>query len=103
MLRKSVCSSEYMDGDERLNETQLRIKEEFYSSLTVESITDADYKHAKRVWEDFGLQNQSQYHELYVQSDTLLLADIFESFRNKCLEICEVYPAHFLSAPGLAW
>ena len=53
----------------------------------MESITDTDYKHAKRVWEDSKLQNQGQYYDLYVQNDTLLLSNIFESFRNKWLEI----------------
>ena len=67
------------------------------------TITDADYKHAKIFWKDFRLQNLGQYHDLYVQSDTLLLVDIFEGFRNKCLEIYELDPAHFLLAPGLVW
>ena len=49
------------------------------------------------------LKNPGEYHDLYVQSDTLLLADVSENFRNKCIEIYELDPAHFLSAPGLAW
>ena len=65
------------------------------------SVTDADYKHVKRVWEDCGLENLNQYHDVYIQSDTVLLADIFESFRNKFLEIYELDPAHFLSAHEL--
>ena len=59
--------------------------------------------HAQKVFEEFNLKNLSEYHDLYVQSDTLLLADVFENFRNKCIEIFEVDPAHVLSAPGLAW
>ena len=58
--------------------------------------------HAQKVFEEFNLKNLSEYHDLYVQSDTLLLADVFENFRNKCIEIYELDPAHFLSAPGLA-
>ena len=62
--------------------------------------TDADYVHAKRVCKDFEIR---EYHDMYVQSDTLLLANIFENFRNMCLKIYKLDPAEFLSAPGLAW
>ena len=78
-------------------------KEAFCSSLNKEDITDVDHKHAKRVFKDFNDKNLGDYHGLYVQSDTLLLADVFENFRNKCIEIYELDPAHFLSPPGLAW
>ena len=57
----------------------------------------------KKVWEAFKIKNLGEYHNLYVQCDTLLLADVFENFRDKCIEINELDPAHFLSAPGLAW
>ena len=69
----------------------------------MEDITDADYAHTKRVCKDFEIKNLGEYHDLYVQSDTLLLADVFENFRNMCFEIYELDPAKFLSAPGLAW
>ena len=75
----------------------------FYSHLNMEDITDADYEHTKRVCKDFEIENLGQYHHLYVQIDTLLLANIFENFRNICLKIYELDPAKFLSAPGLAW
>ena len=78
-------------------------KKDFYSHLNMEDITDADYPHAKIVCKDFKKGNLGDYHGLYVQSDTLLLADIFENFRNMCLEIYEFDPDYFLSAPGLAW
>ena len=65
-------------------------------------ITDADHVHTKRVCEDFEIKSL-EYHDLYVQSDTLLLVDVFENFRNMCLEIYELDPAKFLSAPGVAW
>ena len=55
------------------------------------------------MFKELKLKNLGDYHDLYVQSDTLLLADVFENFRNKCIEIHELDPAHFLSAPGLAW
>ena len=69
----------------------------------MEDITDADYAHAKRVCKDFEIKNLGDYYELYVQSNTLFLADVFENVRNMCLEIYELDPAHFLSAPGLDW
>ena len=103
MLRKGVYPYEYMDSWERFNETSLPDKKAFYSELYLEDITDKDYTHAKKVFEEFNLKSLGYYHDLYVQSDTLLLADVFENFRNKCIEIYELDPAHFLSAPGLAW
>ena len=69
----------------------------------MENITDADHAHAKRVRKDFEIKSLGEYHDLYVQSNTLLLADIYEHFRNMSLEIYEVDNAKFLSAPGLAW
>ena len=71
--------------------------------MCLENITDEDYTHAQKVFEELKLKNLGDYHDLYVQSDTLLLADVFENFRNKCIEIYELDLAHFLSAPGLAW
>ena len=80
-----------------------QIKKAFYSELNLEDVTDKDYAHAQKVFEELKLKNLGDYHNLYVQSDTLLLADVFENFRNKCIDIYELDPAHFLSAPGLAW
>ena len=92
-----------MDSWERFNETKFPDKKFFYSELNLEDITDEDYSHAQKVWDVFEIRNLGEYHDLYVQSDTLLLADVFEKFRNICMEIYEFDPAHFLSAPGLAW
>ena len=103
LLRKGVYPYEYMDSWERFNETSLPDKEPFYSELNNEHITDEDYAHAQKVWDTFKIKNLVEYHDLYVQSDTVLLADVFENFRDKCIEIYELDPAHFLSAPGLAW
>ena len=90
-----------MDSCERFEETLLPNKEDFYISLNMEGISDVDYRHATRVLKDFEMKNLGEYHDLYVQSDTLLLADVFENFRNKCIEIYKPDPAHVLSAPGL--
>ena len=92
-----------MDSWERFDETSLPDKKGFYSSLNMENITGLDYRHAKRVFKNFNNKNLGDYHDLYVQSDTLLLADVFENFRNKCIDIYELDPAHFLSTSGLAW
>ena len=69
----------------------------------MEDITDTDYVLEKRVFKDFEIKNLGEYHDLYVQSDTLLLADVFENFRNTCLKMYQLDPAKFFSAPGLAW
>ena len=92
-----------MDSWERINEVSLPDKEAFYSSLNMENITDIDYRYANKLFEKFKLKNLGDYHDLYVQSDTLLLAYVFENFRNKCIEIYILDPAHILSAPRLAW
>ena len=69
----------------------------------MEDITDVDHRHAKRVFKSLNNKNLGNYHDLYVQRDTLFLADVFENFRNMCIEIYELDPTHFLSAPELAW
>ena len=105
LLRKVVYPYEYMGSWERFNETTLPNKKAFFSKLYLEDITDEDYIHAQNVYEEFKLKNLGEYYDLYVQSDTLLLDvfDVFENFRNKCIEIYELALAHFFSTPGLAW
>ena len=102
-MRKDVYPYEYMNDWEKFNETSLPEKEVFYSHLNMEDITDADYVHTKRVCKDFKIKKIGEYHDLYVQSNAFLLADVFAKFRNMCLKIYELDPAKFLSAPGLAW
>ena len=92
-----------MDDWEKSNETLLPEKEEFYRHLSMEDITDADYAHAKRVCKDFELKHLGEYHDLYVQSNALLLANVSENFRNMCLKIYKLDLAKFLSTPGLVW
>ena len=69
----------------------------------MEDITDVDYMHAKRVFKNLSNTNLDDYHDLYVQSDTTLLADVFGNFRNMCIKVFELDPTRFLSAPGLVW
>ena len=99
LLRKGVCPFEYIDSWEKFNEKSLPSKKDFYSNLDMEDIDEIDYRHDYR----FELENLGDYHDLYVQSDTLLLADVFENIRDMCLKEYELDPAHFLSLPGLAW
>ena len=103
LLRKGVYSYEYIDSWQKFDETTLPDKEAFYSNLNMEDITDVDYRHGIKVFKEFKLKHLGDYHDLYVQSDTLLLSDVFENFRNTCIKVYELDPAHFLSAPGLAW
>ena len=92
-----------MDGWDKFNETSIPSKESFYSNLTMENITETDYIHANNVFKTFKLDNLGDYHDLYVQSDTLLLADVFENFRKACIKTYELDPAHFISLSGSAW
>ena len=102
-LRKGVYPYEYMDSWEIFNETTIPHKEAFYSKLNLVGITDEDYNHTKKVWNVFEIRNLGEYHDLYAQSDTLMLADGFENFRDKCINIYGLCTSHFVSALGLAW
>ena len=103
LLQKGVYPYKYMDSWGKFDETTLPSKEVFYSNLNLEDISDEDYTHTQKVWDVFEINNIGDYHDLYVQSDTLLLADVYENFRNMCLDIYELDPVYFVSAPGLAW
>ena len=103
LKRKGVYPYEYMNSLERLKETKLPSKESFYSTLTGEGISDEDYQHVQKVWEEFEIKSMEGYLELYNETDVLLLADVFENFRNICLENYKLDPAHYFTAPGLSW
>ena len=87
LLQKGVYPYKYMDDWEKLNETSLPEKKDFYSHLDMGDITDTDYMHAKSVCKDFENKNLGEYQDLHVQSDILLSADVFENCRNMCLTI----------------
>ena len=89
-----------MDSWKRFDKELLPDKDAFYNSLSIKEITNVDYRHAETVFKIFN-KNLGDYHDLYVQSDTLLLADVFENFRNICYNN-ELDPAYILSEPGLA-
>ena len=102
MHTNGVYPYKYMDDWERFNQISLPEKEDFYCRLNIEDITDADYADAKRVCVDFDTKHFGKYHDFYVQSNTLLLADVFENFRNMDLKIYDPDSARFVTAPGLA-
>ena len=102
MVRKGVYPYDYMDSFKKFKE-QLPSKEEFYSILNDKHIEDEDYQHAQNVWNTFNLKNMGEYHDLYLQSDILLLADVFENFRKTCLKYYKLDPCHYFTSPGLSW
>ena len=103
LTRKGIYPYEYMNSSEKLKETELPPREAFYSRLNEEGISDEDYEHARKVWETFEMKNLGDYHNLYNQVDVLLLADVFENFRDICIKNYKLDPAHYYTAPGLAW
>ena len=103
LLRKGIYPYEYIDGWDKFDEKIIPSKVLFNSNLTLENIRETDYAHANNVFKKFNINNLGEYHDLYIRSDTLLLADIFENFRQSCLKNYELDPAHFVSLPGLAW
>ena len=103
MKRKGVYPYDYMDSFSKFNDTELPSIENFYSQLTDSDISEDDYRHAKDVWNTFNLKNMGEYHDLYLQTDILLLVDVFENFRKTCLNYYRLDPLHYVSAPGLAW
>ena len=92
-----------MNSLERLKETQLPPREAFYSKRNDEGISDENYAHAGKVWETFEMKTLKDYHDLYNQVDVLILADVFENFRDICIKNYKLDPAHYYTAPGLAW
>ena len=86
LLRKGIYLYEYIDSWEKLDENTIPPKEAFSSELNLENITHKDYEHVKKVWEAFEIKIIGEYHDLFVQCDTFWLVDVFENFRNKCIE-----------------
>ena len=103
MTRKGVYPYDYMDSFEKFNQKELPTKDQFYSIINDQHITDEDYQHAQAVWKAFKIKSLGQYHDLYLGSDVLLLADVFESFRKTCLEFYKLDPCHYFTSPGLSW
>ena len=87
MSQKGLYPYDFMDSFEKFDQTELPTKEQFYNILNDQHITNEEYDHARKVWETFNIMTMGEYHDLYLKSDVLLLADVFESFRKTCLTI----------------
>ena len=92
-----------MSSWDKFEETQLPPIEAFYSNLNMSNVSEDDCQHTQRVWKEFGIRNLGDYHDLYLRTDVILLANVFEAFRYTCLEHYKLDPAHFYTSPGLAW
>ena len=103
LLRKNVYPYDYMNDERRFAETQLPSKDDFYSSIKCANISDEDYAHSLNVFSTLNLETLGDYSDLYLKTDVLLLADIFENFRKVSHQDYHLDPCHFYSAPGLSW
>ena len=103
LIRKGVYPYDYMDSFDKFNETKLPPINEFYSKLYDSNVDKKDYAHAQKVWSHFGFKNMGEYHDLYLKTDVVLLADIFENFRDVCLKNYKLDPAWYYTSPGLSW
>ena len=103
LKRKGVFPYEYMTDFSKLSATSLPPREAFYSQLTDSHITDKDYDHARKVWSTFNCETMRDYHDLYLKTDVLLLADVMTEFRKTCKKAYELEALHYYTSPGLAW
>lgn len=103
LSRKGVYPYRYMNSFKKFQETTLPPQRTFYNDLDGKTVSDQDYLHAQWVWDVFNIQNLGQYHDLYMETDVHLLADVFENFRDLCLNMYGLDAAPFYTAPGLAW
>ena len=103
LKRKGIFPYEYLDSFDRFKETALPEKEKFYSRLNNTNFSDKDYEHALNVWKTFNMKTFGDYHDIYLKTDVLLLADIFENFRKLCLNYYRLDPCHYYGTPGISW
>ena len=101
MIKKGVYPYEYMDGWKKFEETSLPRKDAFYSMLNMKDISDQVYEHAQLVWNTMEKKALGCYHNTYLKTDVLLLADVFETFRSTCLKNYKLDPGHFYTTTGL--
>ena len=102
MSQKGVYPYDFMDNFEKFDQTELPTKDQFYSILNDQHITDDEYDHAKKVWKTFKIKTVGEYHDLYLSSDVLLLTDVFENFRKTCMQYYKLDPCHYFTSPGLS-
>ena len=103
MSQKGVYPYDFMDSFEKFDQMELLTKDQFFSILNDQHITNDEYNHAKKAWKAFNIETMGEYHDLYLKSDVLLLADVFESFRKTCLQYYKLDPCHYFTSPGLSW
>lgn len=103
LTRKGVFPYDYVSSYEILQETFLPSQDKFYSLLNEKAISDSDYTHAENIWRSFDIKTLGEYSDLYLKIDVLLLTDIFENFRNDCLESHDLDPSHYYTLPGFTW
>ena len=103
LIKKGIYPYEYMNNWDKFKENEFPPKEAFHSKLNMVGVREEDYEHPKRVWKEFGFKDLGEYHDLYLKMDVILLANVFEAFRRVCLKNYGLDPAHFYTAPGLAW
>ena len=103
LTRKGIYPYEYVSSWDKFEESQLPPIESFYSNLNMSDISEEDYQQAQRVWKEFRIHNLGEYHDLYLRTDIILLGNVFEAFRDTCLEHYSLHPAQFYTSPGLAW
>ena len=101
--RKGIYPYDYITDSSKFLEEKLPEQKDFYNILNEEELSSTDYDHAQHIWQTFNIKNLGEYHDLYLKSDVLLLADVFENFRDLCLDYYKLDPAHYYTAPGLAW
>ena len=103
MSQKGVYPYDFMDSFEKFNLRELPNKDQFYSILNDQQITDDEFEHAKKVWDTFYFKTMGEYHDLYLVSDVLLLIDVFENFRKTCMQYYKLDPLKYFTSPGLSW
>jgi len=101
-MRKGIFPYNYVDSITKLADTSIPAKDAFYSRLKSEEFTNEDYKRSKKVWTEFKMKTFQEYLELYNKVDVLLLADVFENFRDICMRHYDLDPAWYYTAPGLS-
>ena len=103
MSQKGIYPYDFMDSFEKFNQTELPTKDQFYSILNNQHITDNEYDHAKKAWKNLKSKTMGEYHDLYLGIDVLLLADVFKSFRKTSLQYYKLDPCHYFTSPDLSW
>ena len=103
MSQKGVYPYDFMDSFEKFNQMELPNKDQFYSILNDQHITDDEHDHANIIWNTFMIKTVGEYHDLYLVSEVLLLTNVFENFRKTCMQYYKLDPCHYFTSPGLSW